>query len=249
MRRPWRNMTERNWLLFMFLGKEQERADSATGKITLHNRDFSGNLLNFLFFEKMKVNYVLLRLKNAYPKRFLKTSLINITSELSGHVIWAWTCQCYRQTPDYGSSDKSPWICVNETWRGHLDYSEFTWTIYGSLYCQVIEHLVWHIMLQEPVHFENYVYSVKVLKVKGKKKVLIQKTFNKPVYKKSRNHHGDLLRNIENTSSFGKHYALNCWIILHFNVQICSLAFCWKDQTIWHFVWDINALGRCSTIY
>lgn len=84
---------------------------------------------------------------------------------------------------------------------------------------------------------------------KEKKKYKLSKLSTEPAYTQSRNHHADLLRNIENTSSFGKHYALNCWITLHFNVQICSLAFCWKDQTIWHFVWDINALGRCSIIY
>lgn len=84
---------------------------------------------------------------------------------------------------------------------------------------------------------------------KNKKKNKLSKLSTEPAYTQSRNHRAELLRNIENTSSSGKHYALNCWITLHFNVQIRSLAFCWKDQTIWHFVWDINALRRCSIIY
>lgn len=75
-------------------------------------------------------------------------------------------------------------------------------------------------------------------KWKEGRKYKLSKLSIEPAYTKSRNHNVDWLRKIENTSSLGKHYALNCWITLHFNVQICSLAFCWKDQTIWHFVWQ-----------
>lgn len=86
-------------------------------------------------------------------------------------------------------------------------------------------------------------------KWKERRKYKLSKLSTELAYTKCRNHHADLLKNIENTSSFGKHCILNFWITLHFNVQICSLAFCWNDQTIWRFVWDINALGRCSIIY
>lgn len=87
MRRPFSD--EETWLYIIlteyFLcswGKSKKQsADSATGKITLYNRDINENLLCFLFFERIKEkeNDVLLMLRNIHPKRFLKTCLVNIT--------------------------------------------------------------------------------------------------------------------------------------------------------------------------
>lgn len=141
---------------------------------------------------------------------------------------------------------------IRKTWSGHPDCLSLLWLSTVLSTSRLLKPLYQqNIMLWDTLHFENCVYSVKLCRVKGKKKEKnkLSKLSTEPAYTQSRNHHAELLRNIENTSFSGKHYALHCWITLHFNVQICSLTFCWKDQTIWHFVWDINALRRCSIIY